>query len=116
MLAMTHINNSMKKSHRNSGFLSRIELQTCIEDLTDQEFSMDHIEILYEEFDKDQNGKVDFPEFKTMMKYLKSTVKQTKRKSVRIKREFDNLYFVLHCRRYYSSFVSNANSLILQYW
>lgn len=55
------------------GYLTRTEVQSTIEELTDQEFSMDHIEILYEEFDKDANGKVDIPEFKTMVKYLRST-------------------------------------------
>ena len=91
MLALTH-----QSTHVNySGFLTRIELQGTIEDLTDQEFSMDHVEILYEEFDKDQNGKVDFPEFKTMMKYLKSTLQQTKRKSVSILRKLDDLYLSL---------------------
>ncbi len=60
---------------------------------------MDHVEILYEEFDKDKNGKVDFPELKTMMKYLKTTVTQ-KRKSVRLVQEFGNLCFVFQqsCR------------------
>lgn len=91
LLASTH-----QSIHVNySGFLSRIELQETIEDLTGQEFSMDHVEILYEEFDKDQNGKVDFPEFKTMMKYLKSTLKQTKRKSVSILWKLDDLYLSL---------------------
>lgn len=65
------------------GYLTRIELQCTIEELTNQEFSMDNVETLYEEFDKDKNGKVDYPEFKTMMKYLKTTVKlNTKRKSI----------------------------------
>ena len=64
--------------------MTRTEVQSTIEELTDQEFSMDHIEILYDEFDKDANGKVDIPEFKTMVKYLRSTgnVKK-KRMSVR---------------------------------
>lgn len=91
LLASTH-----QSIHVNySGFLSRIELQETIEDLTGQEFSMDHVEILYEEFDKDQNGKVDFPEFKTMMKYLKSTLQQTRRKSVSILWKLDDLYLSL---------------------
>ena len=80
-------NTNLRISNQNSntGYLSRIELQEAIEDLTNQEFSMDHIEILYEEFDRSQDGKVDFQEFKIMMKYLENTVETTKRrKSVRM--------------------------------
>ena len=64
--------------------MTRIEVQSAIEDLTNQTFSMDHVEILYSEFDKDENGKVDVPEFKTMIKYLRSTgAVKKKRSSVR---------------------------------
>jgi len=53
------------------GYLTRTELQDAIEQLTDQEFRLDQIEALYGEFDKDGTGKVDFPEFKTLIKHLK---------------------------------------------
>ena len=69
------------------GFLTRIELQACIQGVTGQDFTMDHIETLYSEFDKDENGKVDWPEFKTMVSFLQGTHK--KRPSVRI-----FLYFI----------------------
>lgn len=58
------------------GFLTRIELQECIEGVTGQDFTMDHIETLYSEFDKDENGKVDWPEFKTMVSFLQGTHKK----------------------------------------
>ena len=54
----------------NAGYLTRMELQTTIEELTYQEFDLSHIEVLYTEFDNDGNGKIDFPEFKTMISYL----------------------------------------------
>jgi len=63
------------------GYLTRIELQKTIEEATFQEFDMNHIEILYQEFDKDENGKIDFPEFKVMVKYLKGNKKKKERSS-----------------------------------
>jgi Ca2+-binding EF-hand superfamily protein len=42
---------------------------------------MNHIEILYQEFDKDENGKIDFPEFKVMVKYLTGNKKKLERSS-----------------------------------
>lgn len=58
------------------GFLTRIELQACIQGVTGQDFTMDHIETLYGEFDKDENGQVDWPEFKTMISFLQGTHKK----------------------------------------
>ena len=59
-----------KTTSYNAGYLTRMELQTTIEELTYQEFDLSHIEVLYTEFDNDENGKIDFPEFKTMISYL----------------------------------------------
>ena len=64
-----------------TGYLTRIELQKTIEEATFQEFDMNHIEILYQEFDKDENGKIDFPEFKVMVKYIKGNKKKKERSS-----------------------------------
>jgi len=65
---------SFQKFDKNDkGYLTRIEVQSTLEDLTNQEFGMDHIEILYAEFDKDENGKVDLPEFKSMVHYLRES-------------------------------------------
>lgn len=61
--------------------MTRIELQSTIEEVTFQEFDMNHIEILYQEFDKDENGKIDFPEFKVMVKYLTGNKKKLERSS-----------------------------------
>jgi Ca2+-binding EF-hand superfamily protein len=64
-----------------TGYLTRIELQSTLEEVTFQAFDMNHIEILYQEFDKDENGKVDFPEFKVMVKYIKGDKKKLERTS-----------------------------------
>lgn len=60
----------VKNDSGDKGYLTRMELQTTIEELTYQEFDLSHIEVLYTEFDNDGNGKIDFPEFKTMISYL----------------------------------------------
>jgi hypothetical protein len=53
-----------------TGYLTRMELQRAIMEVTGQEFTLDHVETLYTEFDKDENGKVDFPEIKSMLNFL----------------------------------------------
>jgi len=62
------------------GFLTRKELQSGLTESTFQEFDLSHIEVLYEEFDMDGNGKIDFPEFQTILKYLNVITKGSKQK------------------------------------
>ena len=65
------------------GYLTRIELQKTIGDVLFQDLSMDHIETLYTEFDKNEDGKIDFPEFKEMHRYIKEA-KRKKRGSAKL--------------------------------
>lgn len=60
----------IKNDSNEKGYLTRLELQRAIMEVTGQEFTLDHVETLYTEFDKDENGKVDFPEIKSMLKFL----------------------------------------------
>lgn len=47
------------------GYLTRTEFQKVVHELTSQKFDMNHIEVLYEEFDRNDDGKIDYPELKT---------------------------------------------------
>lgn len=66
------------------GYLTRMELQTVIQELTSQKFDMNHIEVLYDEFDRNEDGKIDYPELKTCLKYINGT-----KKSRRMNSSFD---------------------------
>jgi Ca2+-binding EF-hand superfamily protein len=59
-----------------------MELRSAIEHVTGTMYSMNHIETLWQEFDKDDNGTIDAPEFRTLMKYIKNPPRVSFRKSV----------------------------------
>jgi len=59
-----------KNDSNEKGYLTRMELKRAIMEVTGQEFTLNHVETLYTEFDKDENGKVDFPEMQSMLKFL----------------------------------------------
>lgn len=58
------------------GYLTRTEFQKVVHELTSQKFDMNHIEVLYEEFDRNDDGKIDYPELKTCLKYINGTKKR----------------------------------------
>ena len=65
-----------------SGLLNRVELRNAMQAVTGSKFSMNHIETLWGEFDKDNDGTIDYPEFQKMMKYVKAPQSDSMRKSV----------------------------------
>ena len=62
------------------GILDRGELRRAISDVMGEEVDTNHIEILLQEFDKDENGEIDFSEFRTIAKYLQK--ENVRRRSV----------------------------------
>eukprot|EP00536_Pseudo-nitzschia_multiseries_P012588 jgi/Psemu1/68376/estExt_Genemark1.C_4900025 len=67
----------------NDGQLNRNELRKAIAVITGKnEIDMEHVESLLDEFDRDENGMLDFCEFQTLEKYLKRN--SGKRRSSRI--------------------------------
>ena len=68
--------------HSLTGLLNRVELRDAMEAVTGSKFSMSHIETLWAEFDKDQDGTIDYPEFQKMMGYVKAPRGDSMRRSV----------------------------------
>jgi len=60
----------VKHDATRNGVLSRIELRSAMEEMTGSKILLQHIEILFDEFDKDLNGTIDNYEFRTIMKYF----------------------------------------------
>lgn len=63
-----------------NGVLSRIELRSAMEEMTGSKIMLQHIEILFSEFDKDLNGVIDSCEFRTIMKYFNEKPKPRRMK------------------------------------
>jgi len=53
-----------------NGVLNRLELRSAMEEMTGSKILLQHIEIIFNEFDKDVNGVIDSCEFRTIMKYF----------------------------------------------
>jgi Ca2+-binding EF-hand superfamily protein len=65
-----------------AGALNCVELRGAIEHMTGMEVSMDSIESLWDEFDKDIDGTIDCPEFINKMKYINNPRSRSVRRSV----------------------------------
>ena len=52
--------------------MTRIELQRVLESYLRSEFTSNQIEMLYDEFDRNDDGKIDFQELKVLAAFLKS--------------------------------------------
>lgn len=53
-----------------NGVLNRLELRSAMEEMTGSKILLQHIEIIFDEFDKDANGVIDSCEYRTIMKYF----------------------------------------------
>merc|ERR1712021_276730 len=53
------------------GYVTRMECKSCLEELHGSEFELEHIEILYKEFDHNADQNIDYQEFTVMHGYLK---------------------------------------------
>ena len=60
------------------GVLNRMELRSAMEEMTGSKIMLQHVEMLFDEFDKDVNGVIDSCEFRTIMKYFNETPKPQK--------------------------------------
>jgi methylglyoxal synthase len=91
----------------NKGYLTRMELQKVIQELTSQHFEMNHIEVLYDEFDKNEDGKIDFPELKTCVKYINGTKKKRRMHS---SFDLDELNITGHASQSYGTYESGVEA------
>ena len=76
--SLTHARSNKPNHTLRTGYVTRIELQKILKEVIYQDFEMSHIEILYNEFDRDDNGKIDFSEFKVMVNFLKAEGRRKK--------------------------------------
>jgi len=60
------------------GYVSRTELQKILQAHLNSEFTSNQVEVLYTEFDKNDDGKIDFQELKVMVTFLKGETKRKK--------------------------------------
>lgn len=65
-----------------NGLLNRSELRHAIEAMIGDEMSLDLMEMIYAEFDKDGNGDFDAHEFLGMMKYIEDSKSNNRTKSL----------------------------------
>ena len=59
------------------GILDRKELREALSAVLGEEIEMNHMEILFQEFDKDNNGEIDFSEFRTIISYLTANLRKS---------------------------------------
>mmetsp|Transcript_1121 Transcript_1121/g.1243 ORF Transcript_1121/g.1243 Transcript_1121/m.1243 type:complete len:399 (-) Transcript_1121:217-1413(-) len=57
-----------------NGVLDRAEVSAGISLIVDMELDSNQVQILFDEFDKDDNGKIDFQEFSVMANYFKTAM------------------------------------------
>jgi len=72
------------------GYVTRMECKSVLEELFSYEFELEHVEILYKEFDNNKDQSIDYQEFKVMHGYLKELqpAKKERRKSIDINNLF----------------------------
>jgi methylglyoxal synthase len=66
------------------GHVTRVELQKLLQSHLKSEYTSNQVEVLYNEFDKNDDGKIDFQELKVMVSFLKGESKRTKSRQTSI--------------------------------
>ena len=80
------------------GILDRKELREALSAVLGEEIEMNHMEILFQEFDKDNNGEIDFSEFRTIISYLTANLRKSVSTSLyRINRNESIIYDTNNC-------------------
>jgi len=86
--AESSVHDVFTKNDRGSkGYVTRMECKSCLEELHGSEFELEHIEILYKEFDHNADQNIDYQEFTVMHGYLKDLnpkKKESRRNSIDI--------------------------------